>query len=672
MQLPENRTAIDAQGYLPTDKDARAQSPSDQMIIATILHDIRKCEEDNRRNNQSSRYSEEDRLYMFQVQPRKWEGTQVDRSSLGIPLVNEHVNILKDAVLDVLFEDDPPFYPLPYPGTPIADARANNNILGWELDKTQMKREMGRFARCNFLRGSALAKAYWDFKDGYLCPVFEYVERKFAYVDPSLRFSDVREGKFVGHSMMKDPETINKWRDLEGFMNIPDYETLKRMGVDPKHPAARSANETSSESYTSINLGREWGQRDREEPFSLDPKLHPIEVFEYTTSEFVYTLLNREYLIRKVPNKKHSAVKWFSAALVEVEGGFDGLGLAALIGPEQHFQQGLINLMIDSLGMSLMGMFKAKRGSTGFTQQIKVSPARIVQVDDVKDIEPLQFPQINPQAFHAVQDSDTRAVRRSGANEVAVQGVFPESSGGIGRTAQGMGMIAQAATARIRGYVGTLEEQVLIPFLEWLVETNPKYLSPKLVEEILSPELMEEYDLDAKSVIRAGSKMKFKMLTATKLKRRAAMIQAIPEWYRFYQQPEVQESLKSQFKKIDYSKLNWLMTDAVGFPTHEDFIIDMEEAEIQKMLAENKLVQDMLVMKAQIQMQNEADLKKIDAEHAGRAMRDINKGIIEERQKEGQMKYDADFQKGVLKADQEIDAGMEMMPPASASFTGEE
>jgi hypothetical protein len=215
-------------------------------------------------------------------------------------------------------------------------------------------------------------------------------------------------------------------------------------------------------------------------------------------------------------------------------------------------------------------------------------------------------------------------MRRSGANEVTVQGVFPQSSGGIGRTAEGMSALAQGSSARIREYVKVIEKQVIIPFLEFLVETAPKYMSKKEIKEIIGKDLAEYWNPTS------FSKMKFKILAPTKLKRRAAMLNAIPSLISFYQQEPVQEGLKGQFMKVDYDELNWLWTDATGYPIKGNLVIDMEEEEIQKMMMENQLVQDLLVEKAKGQIITDQKIQIADAENAGRAFRDILKAAVEQ------------------------------------------
>jgi hypothetical protein len=62
-------------------------------------------------------WQRQERLYLFKVPVRFWDGTNVPRSHLGMPLVYEHVESILPQLMTGLFADNPPFMSVPRPAT---------------------------------------------------------------------------------------------------------------------------------------------------------------------------------------------------------------------------------------------------------------------------------------------------------------------------------------------------------------------------------------------------------------------------------------------------------------------------------------------------------------------------------------------------------------------------
>jgi hypothetical protein len=661
---PDSTAVAEAAVIRGEDIPKAPQSPEDTIILGIVLQNVRECEAQYRRQNLANKWNDSKALYDFYVREQTWTGTRLKRSSLGVPLVLEHVDSIAAQVMDVMWEEDPPFYPVPYHGTPPNQARAAVELQRWMLEKSEAEAEIDEGVSWTLLQGTGVWKAYWIVKDGYKCPKLEYVEREHIFVDPSLRRHDIRKAKWVAHRMFMSIEAIDKLRNLPGYKNIPPLEELRKLATHPQETPAPPSIERDAE----FNLP-EFDVVDRSDQTSAHPMHHKLEVLEYMDHTHVWTVFQQKTVIRAADNRKRDKVEYFSAFAVRNKGQFDGKGFGELIGGEQTIQQVLTNSMLDNLALMMHGMFKYKRGSTLFPQQIKVQPGLVIPVDDVNDFDAVNLPGIKSEVFQAINDSEQRAMRRTGANEVTVQGSFPESSGGIGRTAAGMNALAQAAGLRIRKFVKILERQVFIPFLEFCQRTAPRHLTPEFVEFLLGSELAGAYTEGLTGQDVLGAKMKFKFLAATKMKRRSAMIGSVPILLEFFQQPAVQDAIKGQMSNLNFNELIWMMFDATGWPNKSTLITPMSQEEQMKVMSENTLIQEMLMAKMNLKMKSDADIKVVDAKNAGIAFRDILKAMLEDRQTADGMRQSLMEMMGQMAGNKQVDSMMggglpgEMMPP---------
>lgn len=617
------------------------QPPDDVRVAAIITQDITNAESIQWRKRLPTMWADNNNLYNFVLPTRVWPGTKIQRSTLGVPLVLEHINTINSQVMDVMFEEDPPFFPMPYSGTLMNESRAAAEIINWQLKQTDAENEIEVGSHNTLLHGTNIWKAYWKKVNGKWQARLESIEREHVFIDPSLRVPDVRKAKWVAHRMYYTLEYIDKLRDDDSFKNIPSIDVLKSWATDPKETPPASRVEADL-----LYTFPEFQSEERQKPGSVDPMLHPFEVIEYVNKRFVHTILNRKIVIRSVDNSKKDKVRFFNAFFIRIKGQFDSHGIGALIGNEQRLQQGLVNGIIDNLNLSMHGIFKQKRGSTLFPQMTKLYPGAVIPVDEINDFDAIQLPGLKADVFNEINNSDSRAQRRTGANQVTVQGSLPQTSGGIGRTAAGMNAMAQASGGLIRRYVRILEKQVFVPFLEFLNETNDQYLSPDIVKNLLSTELQSAYyktDTQGNPLTDANGqpktvnvdqvlaeKLDFRMFASTKMKRRSIMLQAVPELFQFFMQPAIQDALKGQFKKLDIMELIRMMMDASGWPSIGSLVQDMDKTEAMKVASENPLVQELLKTKAMIQLQTQGDVQTVDAKSAGRAFNTFLKAGLDQ------------------------------------------
>src|SRR5215468_3877501 len=85
------------------------QKPADEIAVALVLKDLNVAEYYLLAKGMTVEWDRDDRLYLFRMPQAFWEGSSVPRSSLGMPLILEHIESLMPQVMNALFSDNPPF-----------------------------------------------------------------------------------------------------------------------------------------------------------------------------------------------------------------------------------------------------------------------------------------------------------------------------------------------------------------------------------------------------------------------------------------------------------------------------------------------------------------------------------------------------------------------------------
>jgi len=272
------------------------QPSADDKVLAMVLQDIQLSENRDREWCKFSSWDDNDNIYLFRVPQQRWEGTQVARSSMGVPLVLEHVNAINNQIGEVLWEEDPPFAVDGYGSytDQTMEQRAHTELLRCLIDKAGAEQVLDRGSHSTLLHGTGGWKSYWEMKRGYMCPVLEYIPRRYMRVASNLSIPDIRFADWKGHVTFKSPEQIDSWRNLPGFKNIPSLLELKALGVNPKETAPFSPYESSAGTYSSMNLNSEFEAPDPSRPASINPAYHPLKITEYV----IVSLSTRSYLTK--------------------------------------------------------------------------------------------------------------------------------------------------------------------------------------------------------------------------------------------------------------------------------------------------------------------------------------------------------------------------------------
>jgi hypothetical protein len=605
--------------------------PKDQDAVNLVLKDLNLAEYYILAKGMTVEWDRDDRLYLFRMPQAFWEGSSVPRSSLGMPLIFEHIESLMPQIMNALFSDVPPFAASPRPKTKANAAQAVQQVIAKQLKEIGFKEQARLGVKEGLQYGTGVWKYYWKrekkFRSIYEyegqaklekvetgtvtiptkksqkvverieeyevnSPCIERVHLRFVVVDPGVREPDIRKAKYVIHRTYPTLEDLEQLRDQPGYQ-LPSKEFLASLFEPPRENPERSLLEGRSTTsvlntgVSSLDINMEFKAMPRWQDSSRNPNEMPLELLEYTTPKRVICVLNRKLCIKNDINS-FGKINYFSICNTDILDSWYGMGISRLLAGEQRLQQGVINSRLDDLALRLSGTFLRKRGGNTPTQQLRLRPGGIIDSDDEKGVQMIQYPPAITDAFEEVEASDSRAQRRTGASELVTQGTAP-GQGQLGRTSTGINAAISAVGARMGYLVEQICDNFFIPFLEAVHEMNGRWLPVEEIQAILTDELALDYEGDAIELKNAN--IKFDMLAGAKLKAKMAMLQIAPTLVQLLQIAPVIEDLTNKGMKVDWSAFIQAVLDSTDWPGAQKFIVKMTDEDKKALQAKNEAMQ---------------------------------------------------------------------------------
>lgn len=549
-------------------------------------------------------------LYQSPETPRYWQGTNVPAASVPFFTVATAVNSLVPQITTGLFFDSPPFMAQERPGTTAQASRAIQALLGYQLEDINFETEVTSGVTNACLFGTGIWKWGWEkftktrkiFKlnsppvelqssvpglsippltDDELeekvieevvdRPTFEHiVNLRQVLVDPGLNVPDIRKAKYVIHRLYMTWKDLNKLRDRPGF-NIPSENELLELFLPPaEDPDPAVQEEGNKNPMYDARAANRWDDT------SINPLEDPLEVLERWDNE-TYTCVLQKKLVLCNDLNPYGKIPFFSVNWWDVPEAFWGMGVARTIGAEQRLQQGILNIWLDQASLNLNGVYVRVRGKSIPTQNIRIAPGKVIEVDTKDDFKPLDRQPAVPEAGQHLQMSQARAEQVSGANETATQGIAGASGhSNMARSSAGAQFLASGAGSRPAFFVGKLSTQVFVPWLYEMYEMDKAMLPISQLKYILNDELQHEYLKDGGSIVDLlNARVKFSVLAGAKMQTRRNMAQALPLVTQFITNQQTENQLATQGKKVDVAELIRLTFETADLKTFNDIIVDM-------------------------------------------------------------------------------------------------
>lgn len=658
LENPDNKhlpiTAEQAKAYL------RQQVWASDPALQLTIRDSEQAE--NWQNSKAfvRAWEASDALYQSPPSSNTWAGTQTASASVNLHTVSTTVNSLVPQILSGLFADNPPFMIAEQGDTTDKTARAISAILAYQLEDIDFRTEIELGTTNTSLYGTQVYKWGWEkftkqrkiykrknpevtlpgtipgadptvissdeFEETLIDevterPRFEHVVNlRHILVDPSLNVPDIRKAKYVIHRMYMTWDDLDKLRDRPGY-DIPSREELLELFLPPMEPVETDPNSEPSQSPL-------WDSRSapQYDESTSNPFEKPLEVLERWDKNTCIVVLNKKLVICNEENP-YGKIPYFSVNWENIPGGFWGMGLGQIIGVEQRLQQGIINLSLDQMALMLNTPLVRVRGKSIPTQNIRIGPGRIIEVDTKGDIEPLGRYAPVPEAMSHIQMSQSRAEQASGANDITSMGQAGGSGhSNIARSAAGANALAAGANNRTSAFIDRLATQVIVPFLYEMYEMDRALLPPSQVRYILNDELKHEYLRTGGDIMDIlNARLKFNVLAGSKMIAKQRMAQALPSLITFLTNPETTQQLAISNKKVDVVELVQMSFTIADWSNEKDVILDMtpQDEQRQQQLQQGAQQSKLQGQAALQQQKQQAEQELADQNNTARAARDI-------------------------------------------------
>lgn len=642
----------------------------DLTILKIVNQDIQLAEAELISSGRVDDWARCETLYLFRVPIQFWEGTNIPRAHLGVPLVMEHVESMIPQIMNGIFPQPFPIQSRPFPNTRMEVARARDKLIEFWFERVEFRRKFRQLLKYLFVYGTAIGKWGWrsymqqevklrrklpavfvgtevggelveqspeveEVVEEHLIsePFFEVLDLRSVLFDPGLREADIRKARWVAHIQYVTINDLDMLREVEGY-EIPPREKLVQLFFPPKEEPTETAIE--KQSTGAINDPTYPGSRNfivggstalrfetrpRSEASTIDPYNSPLELIEYWTPDRFYAVLQRRLIIGR-GNNRWGQLPFVSAALVEVPNQAYGLGYAHLIGGEQRLQQGVLNAFLDDLSLLLNGMFFRVRGSGVLTQQVRVRPGAVIDTDTEKGIGILPRQPIPIEALTVLANSDARSQRRTGANEILVQGSPPSERSSITRTATGVERLTAGVGVRLGDLIDRLSETIVIPTADAFFMMSRKMMNINQVRDLFERRSGFALDVDPLEILNARGK--FTTIAGTHLQAKRGLAEVLPFLFQFLLTEPVLAAIRQQGKRVSIEELVNMLWDVSGWPNRADVIQPMSEEERLQLVTENPLVQQLLTKQANIALEKEANLEQIQEQ----GVADIAKEIM--------------------------------------------
>ena len=633
----------------------------DPASLALVVQDAERAEKGEQSRAFIMAWQSAATLYSSPFSPRYWPGTQSEAASISFFTVACAVNGINPQALAGLFYENPPFMIQERSGTTAQAARAVSALLQYQLEDINFREELRLGSMNCLLFGTAMFQEGWEkftrerkiikrknpsvkipsgipgappttISDDELeeevieevidRPTFEHiVNLREVLVDPGLQVPDIRKAKYVIRRRYMTWEDLDKLRDRDGY-DIPSRDKLLELFLGPQEPVEPALNEEGGRNPLWEAKGDP-----RWENTTADPTQRPLEVLERWDNNTYIVALQKKVVIFNDKNV-YGKIPFLSIGWWDIPGAFWSMGLGRTIGTEQRLQSGITNLVIDNASLNLNMPMVRVRGKSIPTQNIRIGPGKIIEVDAQGDMTPLMRSAPVPEAGELLAMSQGRVDMVSGNNPITSMGQAGTSGhSNLARSSAGASGILAGANTPISDFIDKLANQVIVPFLYDMQEMNRSMLPMSQLDYIMSDELKHEYVETGGDLLDIlNAKVKFQVLAGSKMTTRRNMAQGLPLLTQFLSQPAILEQLAIEGKKVDVNELVRMYFEASEWKNMNDVIIPMTPQDMQRMQQqsqggqnEQKFLQQqqLIAQKAQLQAQ------QADSDNISRAARDV-------------------------------------------------
>ena len=556
--------------YLANDPLGSAASLS--LVLQTISQ-----YEAYRHNNFDKKWNTADLLY-FGWRPRTtWDGTNIPRSSLGVPLVFDQVETAFPKIYQAFFYDPDWFDVVPDAAGDAQAARDVRDSLLYYLE--QDSGSYGMSARTDIslaiqsvlLYGNGALALEWD--EARRRPVVSWVDLRDLYVDPACSVPWIDGSRSVIRRKFMSVDELAALRGTDPRLNIPPDEvlyTLSQSVYTTPGDNTRSVQEAlRGVSYSPLSFSS-----------SPNPADNRIEVLVYYSQSRIIWVLGRKHVAFSESNP-YGFIPMVMAPCYNVLGRLYGMGIADVQESNQRVVEGLLNGRLDEVNLMLHPPRAQRRGVISTPSQQRWRPGAVFNVSDPRDIQLLTPAPVMTNVYQDLQYIESLADRRTGVNSAFLGVPRPSNAN---RTSSGVQAQISAASSRLQKIVINIESCMLLPMLYKLYRIVQYHtLYTDTLPAVRRGEHGPGPDVRYVSAEVFRRPVRFRIMAADKLAARDKLSQALGFISQMVFNGPFIQRLNETGKTVDFNEFLDLLQDVSGTSRRYNLFREMTPEEVQRM-----------------------------------------------------------------------------------------
>ena len=421
-------------------------------------------------------------------------------------------------------------------------------------------------------------------------PFFEHRPLDAVLIDPKLPVSDIREARWVIDVRSMDFYEVNALKEaleleaktnpdaMEGWTfptNMKDMWAVQTPSAPNQMVDQAMYIKGAVHHAQDVNVGN-----------TPNPLMTKLEVLEYWDGKQKIVVLKGEKVLYTGDNE-FKRLPFLSANWWNRPKSFYGMGLGLIVGQNQRVDQGTINAILKLLSYGVNPIYLRRRDGNNLTQMVKTNLGKVMTVDGEveKAFKLMEVPKVPSDTWQALRESESATESSSGADQQLVQGSSAGPRSSMGRTSGGAAIQASASATRLDGPLDNFIEQVFKPWLYIMDELVFTKMSDNAIIHILGEVLGKPL---AKSIGMQDywdAVMDFEVLAGAAMSAKRTMAQSMTMLTQFLDNPQLQDSLAKQKKKVDFLTIFKMWMEASEWKNGNDIVVDMTPEEIQEQKA---------------------------------------------------------------------------------------
>lgn len=478
-------------------------------LLRRVLRDFSDTEKYHKERHK--KYTEFYKMYRSQHEAAELAR---NRSSLYIPYVYAVIETITPRAVKAVISNKPFLAVLPNTDYDGQRAKALESLLQFQLEtKINFVRTATDFIKDMLIYGTAVMRTSWRTKTAmrkrremlpfldevgevsfvpqeieeeaviYDAPVVDNVDLFDFYIEPHAR--DLDSAGYVIHRIAMGEEELQE-RVKQGYYTEAATKYLK----DKLEEGELAGGTYGTEDFGSMQKADAIG-------YGTGTTLPKFEVLEYWTNDHVVAVLDREVVIKNEANPYyHNQKPFVSAVDIPVTNEFYGIGEVENLQDLQLELNTLRNQRIDNVSMTLNAMWKVLRAADVDVDQLQSRTGGIVYVDEMDDIEKLEFPNITANAYE-----ETSTIQKDMDNTSGVYDYARGRTTDRRETATTANILTSSANERFDMKIIMLAEEGLKRLGKQLLSLNQQFLEADTTVRVsgsdpMNPEMQEIFLTD--------------------------------------------------------------------------------------------------------------------------------------------------------------------------------